>query len=171
MKKHSAFSQVTGTTSIESAPIKDRRSLSASLRGGRHPVSGVSSDPVTAPIDSPAAEVAICAPATLRLAECLAEGGTVVNYGLMSGEPCQISPHQIVFRGITLTGFWLAKTLGAMTPAEIQDLYRDLAERLVDGTLHVPVEATYDLDHIRDALRHAAREARGGKVLLTPNAA
>ncbi|MDH3663062.1 MAG: zinc-dependent alcohol dehydrogenase family protein, partial [Alphaproteobacteria bacterium] len=29
-----------------------------------------------------------------RLADCLAEGGTVVNYGLLSGEPCQIRSDQ-----------------------------------------------------------------------------
>jgi NADPH:quinone reductase-like Zn-dependent oxidoreductase len=33
---------------------------------------------------------AVAGAATGRLAQCLAEGGTVVNYGLMSGEPCQI---------------------------------------------------------------------------------
>jgi hypothetical protein len=30
----------------------------------------------------------------MRLADCLAEGGTVVNYGLLSGEPCMLAGHQ-----------------------------------------------------------------------------
>ena len=45
---------------------------------------------------------------TDQLATCLAAGGTLVNYGMMSGEPCQISPASFVFRNITLRGFWLA---------------------------------------------------------------
>ena len=89
MKKPSTMSPVTGTPFIESAPIKDRRSLSASLRGGRHPVSGVTAAFATAPIDSPTAgEVAICAPATLRLAEDLFERW---NEALRSGNAQQVS--------------------------------------------------------------------------------
>ncbi len=89
MKKPSTMSPVTGTPLIESAPIKDRRSLSASLRGGRHPVSGVAAAFATAPIDSPTAgEVAICAPATLRLAEDLFERW---NEALRSGNAQRVS--------------------------------------------------------------------------------
>ena len=112
---------------------------------------------------------AVAGPATLRLAECLADGGIVVNYGLLSGQPCQIGPAQVVFGGITLTGFWLAKMMRSMPLSEMRALYADLAGRLVDGTLGVEIEATYSLDRIKDAMEHAAREGRGGKILLTPN--
>ncbi len=105
----------------------------------------------------------------LRLADCLADGGTIVNYGLLSGHPCMVSPDHTVFHGITLTGFWLVKALGAMSGADIGALYTDLAARLANGTLHVDVEATYAITDIKDALAHAAREGRGGKVLVTPN--
>ena len=30
-----------------------------------------------------------------RLAECLTEGGTIVNYGMLSGQPCMVAPEQI----------------------------------------------------------------------------
>jgi len=112
---------------------------------------------------------AVAGTATLRLADCLAEGGTVVNYGLLSGEPCMVTPHQVVFKGITLTGFWLAKLMSAMAPAELQALYAGLVGRVADGTLKVDVEATYGLDRVKEALTHAARQGRDGKVLLTPN--
>ena len=36
-----------------------------------------------------------------------------------------------------------------------------------DGTLSVPVEATYTIDQARDALLHAMREGRDGKILIT----
>ncbi|MEM9441554.1 MAG: zinc-dependent alcohol dehydrogenase family protein, partial [Pseudomonadota bacterium] len=41
----------------------------------------------------------------MRLADCLADEGIVVNYGLLSGEPCQIRADHTIFKGITLTGF------------------------------------------------------------------
>jgi len=50
----------------------------------------------------------------------LSEGGTVVNYGLLSGKPCQLTPELVVFQGITLTSFWLAKLLETMKPDELQ---------------------------------------------------
>ncbi len=89
MKTPSTISPVTGTPFIESAPSKDRRSLSASLRGGRYPVSGATAAFATAPIDSPTAgEVTICAPATLRLAEDLFERW---NEALRSGNAQRVS--------------------------------------------------------------------------------
>jgi len=105
----------------------------------------------------------------IRLADCLADDGVVVNYGLLSGKPCQITAHQTVFRGITLTGFWLARYLGSAPAAEIRALYDEILPKVADGTLAVPVEASYGLDEIGAALAHAARGGRGGKVLLLPN--
>ena len=112
---------------------------------------------------------AVAGAATERLADCLAEAGTVVNYGLLSGDPCQLRADQTVFKGITLTGFWLAKEMRAMKPAALTALYDDLLPRIADSSLHVDVEATYGLEDIKTAMEHAGREARIGKVLITPN--
>jgi NADPH:quinone reductase-like Zn-dependent oxidoreductase len=106
-----------------------------------------------------------------RLADCLAEGGTVVNYGLLSGEPCQIRADQTIFKGLTLTGFWLQKVLNTKPRNELQALYRDLAERVRSGDLHVEVEATYPIERIRDAVEHAGKSGRRGKILVLPNGA
>lgn len=107
--------------------------------------------------------------ATLRLAACLREGSTVINYGLLSGRPCQVGSADLIFRGITLTGFWLLKALGAMTAAARDALYGELVDMIQRGELAVTVEATYDIDDIQRALAHAAREGRSGKILVTPN--
>jgi len=112
---------------------------------------------------------AVAGAATGRLAQCVAEGGTVVNYGLMSGEPCQIDAFQFLFRDIHVAGFWLAKLMRGMKFDEIQGLYGKLGARLLDGTIHVAVEAGYPLEKISDAMAHAKREARDGKVQLRPN--
>lgn len=104
-----------------------------------------------------------------RLTDCVGEGGTVVNYGLLSGKPCEIDASNFVFRGITVTGFWLAKLMRGMRPDQIQAMYEQLARRLMDGTIHVDVEAAYALENISAALAHAKREGRGGKVQLRPN--
>ena len=93
----------------------------------------------------------------------------VVNYGLLSEMPCAVDAHEIVFRGITLTGFWLVRYLTTMTPDERGSLYAELAERIVRGDLRVDVEAVYAMDEIAVALEHASRAARAGKILVAPN--
>ncbi len=105
----------------------------------------------------------------MRLADCLADGGTVVNYGLLSGEPCQIRSDQIIFKGITLTGFWLQRQLTSMTRPEIEKLYALLAGHVASGALAVDVEATYSIERIQNAVEHAGRINRRGKVLVLPH--
>ncbi len=113
---------------------------------------------------------AVAGAATQRLGDCLDDGGTIVNYGFLSGEACRLTPEQVVFRGITLTGFWLAKVLPRMPAEAVRALYRDLAVKVADGSLFVDIEQIYPLSEIKQALAHAAREGRGGKVLLAPGA-
>ena len=59
--------------------------------------------------------------------------------------------------------------MGRMKPGERDSLYGELAGLFADGTLDVPIEAVYAIEDIKDALAHAGREGRGGKVLVTPN--
>jgi len=127
---------------------------------------------VRAAIDGPLALAidAIGGEATYRLAACLDEEGFVVNYGLLSGENCQIGADQAIFKSITLVGFWLAKQLRQMDAAAVQSLYDDLSANVASGTLKVPVEKAYPLSEIASALDHALKEGRSGKILLAPSA-
>ncbi len=115
----------------------------------------------------PLAIDAVGGSATQRLARCVSDGGTVVNYGVLSGEPCMVDGRDTVFRDVRLQGFWLRKWFVDTPPAQIAALYRELAGRLADGTLAVEVEAAYPIRRIKDAVAHAARGGRSGKILLS----
>lgn len=107
--------------------------------------------------------------ATDNLTRCLAPGATLVNYGAMSGEPCQISPASFIFRDITLRGFWLSqwfKTADAKRRAEV---FGEIGKLIATGALRAPVQATYSLDQIKQAVAAAAAGERSGKILLLPN--
>jgi NADPH:quinone reductase-like Zn-dependent oxidoreductase len=104
-----------------------------------------------------------------RLGDCLSDGGKIVNYGFLSGKPCRVTPHQLIIRGLSLHGFWLVGFMRQAAHHEIEALYQEMAGLFMDGTLDVPIEASYGLDDIAQALAHAHREARGGKILLTPS--
>lgn len=113
---------------------------------------------------------AIGGEATARIAACLDDGGVAVNYGLMSGQNCQVSGLETVFRDVSLRGFWIANWFKRHPPSEVGRVFGELARLISEGTIAVPIAARYPLSRVREALVHAAREARGGKILLVPEA-
>jgi mitochondrial enoyl-[acyl-carrier protein] reductase / trans-2-enoyl-CoA reductase len=109
---------------------------------------------------------AIAGDATRRLAHCLADSGTVVNYGLLSGKPCEVDAADIVFRDISLKGFWYSRWASTADPAAIKAVFDRMVGMLLAKTLRVPLEAAYPIERLSEALVHAQREGRLGKVVL-----
>ena len=109
--------------------------------------------------------------AVSRLADAVADGGTVCNYGGLSGEDCRMSPHALIYRGLNLTGFLLGRFFAKRDRAQIVAIYDRLAERIKQGRIDVPVERIYPIEQIADAVAHAAAYKRAGKILVAPNGA
>lgn len=112
---------------------------------------------------------AVCGEALARIASCVADGGAVVTYGAMSGGQPAIDRGDLMFRGITLSGFMLGRFLGRRSLGEIQAIFADLAVQMQDGKIDAPVAAVYPIEQIAEAVAHAQREAKGGKILVAPN--
>lgn len=129
---------------------------------GRRVKDAVSGAPIRLGID------AVGGQATNRLAMCVAEGGTVVNYGLMSGEPCVVSPQALVFNDLTLRGFWLAKWFKVAARETQQALYGELTRLIAGGQLKARIHATYAVEEIKEAIAAASRGERDGKILIVP---
>jgi NADPH:quinone reductase-like Zn-dependent oxidoreductase len=104
-----------------------------------------------------------------RLGDCLTEGGLVVNYGSMTGEDPGLNRGAAIWRGVRLGGFGLSIGLERRSPAQVRMLYAGLAEMVRDGRIHSPVDATYPIEQIKQALAHAQRGGRNGKILVLPN--
>lgn len=109
---------------------------------------------------------AIGGEATARLGGHLAEGGRVLTYGLLSGRNAGLAPSDLIFRRVTLEGFWLAPWADTAPRKELESVYGPLAGLVADGKLHMKVEQVYGLADHRAALCHAARSGRGGKILF-----
>ncbi|MFJ4348574.1 zinc-dependent alcohol dehydrogenase family protein [Pseudomonas sp. NPDC089401] len=106
---------------------------------------------------------------TRRLAATLAQSATVVTYGALSGAPAELSARDLVFNDVTAKGFWLARWFRTTSPAQQGKLFAELAGLVAQGKLSAPVEASYGLSRIKEAVAAAAKGERGGKILLTPN--
>jgi NADPH:quinone reductase-like Zn-dependent oxidoreductase len=102
----------------------------------------------------------VSGPATGVLASTLSPHGMLVSYAAMSEAPMSISPLDVIFKPVTMRGFWLghpesaAKSVLPTTQA---------AEMIASDRVHIPVAATYALPSIKEAVAHALR---GGKILL-----
>ena len=106
--------------------------------------------------------------ATTRLGDSLAPGAVVVNYGAMSGKGPSLSAAATIFKDVTLRGFWLVHWMNKTPRQEQMALMQKLAGLVAKGVLRAPVDATFPLENIQEALTRAMEGGRQGKVLLTP---
>jgi len=102
----------------------------------------------------------VSGPATGVLAATLSPRGTLVSFAAMSGGPMSISPLDVIFKSVTVRGFFLGhpEFSSKLAPAVVQ-----AAEMIASGRLRIPVAGTYPLSSIKEAIAHAQR---GGKILL-----
>jgi NADPH:quinone reductase-like Zn-dependent oxidoreductase len=112
---------------------------------------------------------AVAGAATARIGTCVADGGSVCSYGSMSGEEPVFGRADLIFRGVTLAGFMLGRSLARRTHAQIQAIYAGLAAHLLSGALSAPVAQVYAIEQIGTALAHAQQGGRDGKILVAPN--
>jgi NADPH:quinone reductase-like Zn-dependent oxidoreductase len=101
-----------------------------------------------------------------ELAPWLVHGGTLVSYGGMSGAPLVVRPGDLIFRDLQIRGFWQKNWLDTAPREQALSSYSRLAALVSDGSLHAPIAATYPLEKYEDALTHAGRPDRVGKVLF-----
>ena len=102
----------------------------------------------------------------LRVAKTLASDGTMVTYGAMSLQPLSIPNGMLIFKNLRFTGFWVNKWYDAATPEQRAETFWPLFDMAKRGLLQTKVEKTYPLTEAKDAIAHAMREKRGGKVVF-----
>jgi NADPH:quinone reductase-like Zn-dependent oxidoreductase len=107
-------------------------------------------------------------PAT-QLAPLLKTGGAIVSYSALDRKPISVPPLDLIYRGLSLHGYWLKLWLENTPRTTVTETYRELAALVADGTLAAPVDATYTLEDHRAAFGHASQngDARNGKVLFS----
>jgi NADPH:quinone reductase-like Zn-dependent oxidoreductase len=94
------------------------------------------------------------------LIDLLGRDGVLTAYAALGKAPIKISALALIFKRISVRGFFLSDPEHAV---KIQPLVVEAAQLLRSGRLHAPVAATYPLSAIKDAVAHVQR---GGKVLL-----
>jgi NADPH2:quinone reductase len=106
--------------------------------------------------------------ASAALLDLLGEGGTLVSFGSMAGEPMQIDSAAMIFKQATVKGFWGSKVSLAMSTEDKRRMLGELVQRTLAGELLLPVEAIYDLSDAARAAAASLQPGRKGKILLRP---
>ena len=86
----------------------------------------------------------------------------------MQSPTMQLSSGDVIFRDLTVRGFWGSRVGARMAADKRSALFGELLTRVADGTLTLPVAATYDLADIAAAVTANGEPGRVGKVLLRP---
>ncbi len=100
--------------------------------------------------------------------KCLAKGGTMLIYGLMSLQDPTINVGLMIFKELTIKGFWLTDWMRRVDTSTRNRVAAAVIQLLASGQMQVPVEASYSLDQIAQAVEHADRPGRYGKILIKP---
>jgi mitochondrial enoyl-[acyl-carrier protein] reductase / trans-2-enoyl-CoA reductase len=102
----------------------------------------------------------------LRLANCLAPGGTLVSYGAMSLQPLKIPTGLFIFKDLRFRGIWINKWYDNATHAERMAAFGPIFDMAKRGLLKTKVESVYSLAELREAVTRAAEGKRSGKIVL-----
>lgn len=100
------------------------------------------------------------------LLSLLGEKGVLVSFGVMSGEPMQISAGDMIFKQAVVKGFWLAKLSPTIAPEKMKSLIGEIISGVASGEVKLGVSEIFDLDDVAKAAAAAAEPHRRGKVLI-----
>jgi NADPH:quinone reductase-like Zn-dependent oxidoreductase len=89
---------------------------------------------------------------------------------MLSLEPCVFSPEHLIFRDVSLVGFWLSRILNKMSAVDRCQQISQLATWACEGKLMGSIDSTFPIERIEEALRRAEQTGRNGKVIVNPNA-
>ena len=99
--------------------------------------------------------------------KALGEGGTQVTFGAMVGDLVRFPTRFLIFNDVRLVGFWWDQWSQKAGAQGLNQVMSAVYAMMRDGTLKLPVEATYSFAEYEAAIKHD-QQPRFGKVLLKP---
>jgi NADPH:quinone reductase-like Zn-dependent oxidoreductase len=101
----------------------------------------------------------------MNLLGCLGEKGLLVFYSSISGKPFVGPAPYLIFRDISIRGFWLANWFKSAKPDQITQMYDRLAPLVGSGAIATPIAGTYRFAELAEAVAVASKNR--GKALFT----
>lgn len=150
-----------GVKEMEKLGIKN--TVSTATDGWQQTVRDMVGDqPIKAGVDS------IGGSASKDIVDLLGENGLLVSFGSMTGEPMQIPSGPVIFKQLTIKGFWGSTVIGSMQTELRHRLISELIQHIAKGTILLPVDSVHGLADIAQAMKASLASGKAGKVLLKP---
>lgn len=105
-------------------------------------------------------------PSAATLVRALGMQGHMITIGAMARQPLTLPNGALIFKELHLAGFWITRWYERSTPAAIAAMLEECAVLIRSGALAQAVAATYPLARVVEAVAHARKSGRGGKVML-----
>lgn len=97
---------------------------------------------------------------------CLKPGGTMLVYGQLSLQPTPLVNSMLIFRNITVRGFWMSTWMADLPKDELMSITKKVFGSLAAQNLQADTEKAYSLEEVKEAVAHHERPGRKGKVIL-----
>jgi NADPH2:quinone reductase len=105
-------------------------------------------------------------PVVSGLLDLLGEEGLLVTFGAASNQPLAISSGPVIFKQLTIKGFWGSKVSRDMSSQDKARLFGELIGLVLDGSLELTAGGTFDLGQPTAAVVASQTPGRSGKILF-----
>lgn len=100
------------------------------------------------------------------LLELLGENGLLVTFGAASNQPLALSSGPIIFKQLTIKGFWGAKVSQTTSAEDRSRLFGELIGLVLGGSVDLTAGATFDLGQATEAVVASQTPGRSGKIMF-----
>jgi NADPH:quinone reductase-like Zn-dependent oxidoreductase len=107
----------------------------------------------------------VAGPFVEKLAAAAAQGGTIFEYGLLSGEPTPFPLGEALGRGLSIRGYVLMEV--TLNPALAEGAKKYVFDRLADGRFVPKIARTFPFAQTVEAYRYLESNQQVGKVVIT----
>jgi NADPH:quinone reductase-like Zn-dependent oxidoreductase len=101
-----------------------------------------------------------------ELVRSLESGGSVVAFSAVTGQSPILPLGDLIYRGISLRSFSILDWIEKTPRPELESIYAELTSLIEAGVINAEVESSYRIDQYAEAVKHAERSERSGKVLF-----
>lgn len=101
-----------------------------------------------------------------EMLRCLTRGGHMVVYGTLANRPIVLPSRDMMMPVTQLSGFFAPSWLALQASDRLPGIFAKMGQLAMQGVFDSPVDATYRLEQVREAIEASQAKGRTGKILL-----
>lgn len=97
---------------------------------------------------------------------CLKTKGKMIVFGSLSLQAIPLNSGLMIFKELTIEGFWLSSILQEVSDQERNELFKETISFLMQDDFNVDVAAKFKLEDFKEAIEKYYELGRNGKIIL-----